>query len=233
MSKRILENIIVLLVASILAGGIFLYVRGRQKQPPLSNVKQAETSNVQVEPPTSGSYRLVTEKSVLEWSGGRYAGIKSTGKVDISNGVLNFDQSGPSTGEFTIDMNTVTESKNHEELLSLIRSNDFFGVKEFPTSKFSITKIEMTPIDDELYKVMGDLTIRDKTNEIFFFARTEFVKGEVRVSAKFKIDRTRWDMTFDSVKFFPVLGERAIKDDIDINLSLVFRSVELMEPEAI
>src|SRR5215475_7322581 len=45
-----------------------------------------------------------------------------------------------------------------------LRSADFFDVEKFPELRFRSSRIEK--IDDERYRLIGDLTIRDVTREI-------------------------------------------------------------------
>jgi hypothetical protein len=40
-------------------------------------------------------------------------------------------------------------------------------------------------------------------------------------NSEFSIDRTKWDIKYDSGNFFQDLGDRAIKDDIYFNINIV------------
>ncbi len=45
-----------------------------------------------------------------------------------------------------------------------LRSADFFDVESFPELRFRSTRIEK--VDDDRYRILGDLTIRDVTREV-------------------------------------------------------------------
>lgn len=212
-----------LIMAVIVIGGALLITRGNRKvetsQPTDDNTSE---ERVLIEPPTLGTYSLDTGESVLAWSANRIVGNSHEGTVSLKSGSLNFDENGPSDGEFVIDMTRISESNDVQRFLGHIRSDDFFAVEEFPESSLSITNIAESP-EKGVYDITGNLTIRDITNEITFPARAEFLEGQARANANFQIDRTRWGINFDSGSIFTNLGDKAIRDEITFSLSLVFK----------
>lgn len=166
-----------------------------------------------------GSYTINTSASTLSYSASRLAGTPHTGTVDIKSGNLDI-VSGSATGEFVIDMTTITDSKDNERYLGHIKSDDFFGVEEYPESKLQLTNIESN--DDGTYTITGYLTIRDETNQMAFPATITQTDSGLTAQAEFNIDRTRWDITFDSGSIFLDLGDRAIRDEISYTLDLTF-----------
>lgn len=169
---------------------------------------------------SAGTWNLNTEQSTLTWSASRLASSEHTGTVDITSGTLEVGETGFTGGEFVMDMDSITESNNNETFIKHVKSDDFFSVADFPESRFVIT--EVTPQDGNTYQVKGDLTIRGITNPIEFTATAQGDATVLAMSAEFEIDRTLWDIKFDSSSFVQNLGDKAIKDEIGYELDLVF-----------
>ena len=64
--------------------------------------------------------------------------------------------------ELTIDANSVDTRNNDRD--NHLRSADFFDAEKFPTIKFKSTSVKK--INDEKYKLLGDLTIKENTRQI-------------------------------------------------------------------
>jgi polyisoprenoid-binding protein YceI len=101
-----------------------------------------------------------------------------------------------------------------------LKSDDFFNAEKFPEIKFKSTKFEK--IDDNKYKITGDLTIRDVTKEVTFDAvlngtlKTE--KGLLSAwQATTTINRfdynLKWNKTIES-------GGLIVGQDVTITLNL-------------
>jgi len=96
-----------------------------------------------------------------------------------------------------------------------LRGPDFFAAKEFPTWSFRSTKFE--ELGDDRYAVVGDITLRGKTEEIRF----EMVKtgeGEserwgkkIGFEAKFTLTRTKFGMDY---------GSPGVGDDVEVTISV-------------
>lgn len=73
----------------------------------------------------------------------------------------------------SIDVSSITTNEPQRD--AHLRSDDFFNAEKFPTIAFASKRVER--VDDENYRVVGDLTIRDITKEVVL--ATEF-GGQVR-----------------------------------------------------
>jgi polyisoprenoid-binding protein YceI len=70
------------------------------------------------------------------------------------------------TVEGTIQVASIsTDNDNRDKHL---KSDDFFNAEKFPEIKFKSTKFEK--LDDNKYKITGNLTMRDVTKEVIFDA---------------------------------------------------------------
>jgi polyisoprenoid-binding protein YceI len=127
-------------------------------------------------------------------------------------------------GTFTVDMTTIDctdlEGEWKDKLVNHLKSADFFGVETYPTATFVITDVVSRGKPGE-YKVVGDMTIKNKTNEVKFNAVIDD-SGEGRTgTANVTIDRSEYDVRYGSGSFFDNLGDKTIYDDFDLEISLV------------
>lgn len=159
------------------------------------------------------------EKSKVTWKGYKVTGSHQ-GLITIKSGSLIFDDNQLIGGDFIIDMSTIEvtdlEGEYKEKLEGHLKSNDFFGVKKFPTASLVFTKVKSTGKNS--YKVNGKVTIKGKTEPISFNLS---VYGN-KANASIKIDRSKFDVRYGSTSFFDNLKDKAIYDEFDIVADLEF-----------
>jgi len=165
-----------------------------------------------------------TEKSFLKWTGYKVTG-KHYGKVKIKEGSLEYTDGMLSGGSFTIDMASITvedlEGGAKEKLTGHLKSDDFFGVQNYPTAEFVITSVISRGKPGD-YRITGDLTIKDNTNEIKFNAQME--EGDmITGKATMTIDRSEYNVRYGSGSFFDNLGDKTIYNEFDLEVNLVAR----------
>lgn len=168
------------------------------------------------------SYNVDTAASYITWTGYKVTG-KHTGVIKLKNGNLQMDNGVLTGGSFEVDMNTMTctdlEGEWAGKLLGHLKSDDFFGVAKFPTSKFVITRV--IPQDSKgNYKIIGNLTIKETTKEQKFFATVTANGGVVTASGKLTIDRSEYNVRYGSGSFFDGLGDKTIYDEFDLQVNL-------------
>lgn len=125
-------------------------------------------------------------------------------------------------GEFIIDMNTIVcidieNAGMNTKLVKHLKSEDFFMVDSFPTSRFEITAVEV--IDDGQYNslIKGNLTLRGVSKGIAFKASVKVNNGSVSAkSEEFVIDRTQWGVQYKSKSVFKDLKDKFINDDFSL-----------------
>ena len=169
------------------------------------------------------TYNVDVNSSTIVWTGYKVTG-NHTGTVKVKNGNLTWDAGKLTGGSFEIDMNSITDTDLEGEyagkLVGHLKSDDFFGVAKYPTSKFVITKA--IPQDTKgNYKIVGNLTIKEKTNEVKFLASVSESNGTINASGKITVDRSEYDVRFGSGSFFDNLGDKTIYDEFDLQVSLV------------
>jgi polyisoprenoid-binding protein YceI len=159
-------------------------------------------------------------KTKLEWLGEKVTG-KHEGTINLQSGWLSMKDGKIQSGEFVIDMNSITITDNNERLLGHLKSDDFFGVEKFPTSKLVIT--ESTAFDKGTATVKGNLTIKGITDYIEFKAAYQKKDDGNWFYANIVIDRTKYDIRYGSGTFFDNLGDKTIYDEFKLKVSLVVK----------
>jgi len=160
-----------------------------------------------------------TDESSISWKGYKVTG-EHAGTVNVKEGTLLFDHGTLVGGSFMIDMTSMVctdlEGEYGQKLIGHLSSDDFFGIANFPTAKFEITKAIAYANGD--YKVVGNLTIKETTQEISFRAN---VSKEGIATAKIVIDRSKFNVKYGSGSFFDGLGDKTIYDEFDLDVKLV------------
>lgn len=169
------------------------------------------------------AYNVDVTSSSVVWTGYKVTG-KHTGTVKVKNGNLTWDNGQLTGGSFEIDMtsikNTDLEGEWATKLVNHLKSEDFFGVEKHPVSKFTITKV--IPQDTKgNYKILGNLTIKETTKEVKFFANATESNGTINATGKMTIDRSEYNVRYGSGSFFDGLGDKTIYDEFDLQISLV------------
>ncbi len=169
------------------------------------------------------TYTANVSESEITWKAYKVTGSHE-GTVDLKSGAVEFTDGVLSGGSFSIDMTSLgatdLEGEWKGKLDGHLKSEDFFGVEKYPTADFKITKVaeKGTPGD---YKVIGDLTIKETTKEIKFYAHVEDSNEGKVATADIKLDRSDFDVKYGSGSFFSGLGDKTIYDEFDLKVKLV------------
>lgn len=167
-------------------------------------------------------YKIDTEKSQVKWSGAKVVGGSHTGVLNIQAGRFartKLDDNIFFVGTIELDMKSIKSDPPIEMLDKHLKSDDFFAVEKFPTSTFTLNSIEK--IDTAEYKVTGRLKLKDKEEGIDFPIKITKEGDVLEGKAILTLDRTKWDIRYGSGKFFNDLGDKMIKDEMQLELSIV------------
>ncbi len=162
-----------------------------------------------VSPCFGETLKLNKEKSKITFVGkksdGKHEGgfkeFKTEAKADLEN---------PDKSSIEIEIDTTSLFSDDENLTNHLKNPDFFDVRKHPKITFESTKIEHT---DDGATITGKLKMLDKTVEVKVSAKTEMSEKEIKLVADFKIDRTKWGMTF---------GKGKINEEVEIKAVLLF-----------
>ena len=160
-----------------------------------------------------------TSESKVVWKGYKVTGSHE-GTISLKSGSLSFNEDKLTGGEFVMDMTSLIvtdlEGESKGKLEGHLKSDDFFGIENFPTASLVFNEVKSTGKNS--YSVTGDLTIKGKTNPVTFSIS---IYGN-KATASLKIDRTKYDVKYGSASFFDGLKDKAIYDDFDLVTDLQF-----------
>ena len=181
--------------------------------------------------PAPGTYTLRTDRSVVNWAGKKpfIDGYVNSGAIAITSGSILIGEES-ATGEFTIDMNTLSVSAtpakpgSESALESHLKGERWFNVAANPEATFVIDEVSPRPEspDTHVYDVTGELTLNGKSNTVTFPATIYQDSNNVlTASADFEIDRTRWGITSSSDSFFDNLADNVVDDMVNLSFTLI------------
>lgn len=162
--------------------------------------------------------KIDIKESQVTWIGKKMTGEHS-GTIQLKDGFFLMENEDLVGGEFTIDMNSIEvtdlSGEDKTNLEGHLKSDDFFGTEVYPLSNMvfkSITK------KGDVYQITANLTIKEITHPITFDLKMD--KGSA--SAKFQIDRAKYNVRYGSGSFFSNLGDKTIYDKFDVAVTLKF-----------
>ncbi len=225
--KKILPVILLLAVLGI----FFFVVRGKDPaslvdSAPVNDPVAQQTSELAPvdESPLiidEGAYSLDTQNSTISWTGSKFVGASHSGNLNLLSGnVVVGSDNNVSSGEAVIDMASMaTEEAGGEGLIQHLMSDHFFEVETYPEAKIILSEVRV----DNATSLPVTLTIKGVSNEILLPVNIVSNDSGISVTGTTSIDRTKWDVKFGS-GVIGVAQDKAIKDEIDIQLNLVFIS---------
>ncbi len=210
----------------VIMGSVLAFTSGAWAQAAKSApAKKAEAAKVE-----AIETKTINVSGGIKWTG-YGVGKSHTGDLTLKSGTITVAGENITGGEFIFDMTTIAYP--NKRLEGHLKSADFFDVtkKGFETATFKITKVEAIKPETKAggaaqptHKIMGDLTIKGKTNPIEFSAvvsrdgQTWKASGDAEIK-----DRTAFDIKYNSTKFASIaqLADKAIEDRITIKIDVV------------
>ncbi len=155
-------------------------------------------------------YKINSEKSKVDFVGKKTDGQHKGGFKKISGeGVADHDEPEKGSLKLTIDANSLWS--DDAKLTDHLKNPDFFNVPKYPTITFESTKIEIT--GEAEANITGKLTMLGKTVETKVPVKVSMPsEGTLELVATFKIDRTKWGMTY---------GEGKINKEVELVATLI------------
>jgi polyisoprenoid-binding protein YceI len=167
-------------------------------------------------------FKLDAKKSSIKWTGKKILG-SHWGYIQFSAGNVHVENGAVKSGQFFIDMNSIdnqdlTPETGRDMLLGHLKSDDFFSTTTHPTAELKLKTV--TPAGDHS-NIVADLTIKGITHEVSFPAKITVTDKQVSATADFKINRTKWGIKYGSGSFFADLGDKAIRDEFQVEIHIV------------
>jgi polyisoprenoid-binding protein YceI len=171
---------------------------------------------------TKAEFKLDAKKSTIKWTGKKILG-SHWGYIQFSTGNIQIEKDHFKSGQFFIDMNSIdnqdlTPETGRDMLLGHLKSDDFFAVATHPTADLKLKSV--TPAADH-YNIVADLTLKGIMHEMHFPAKVVLTEKRLTATADFKINRTKWGIKYGSGSFFADLGDKAIRDEFQVEIQLV------------
>ncbi len=208
----------------ILAGTLALW-----SVVPSAPVEEALSPNpvVTTEVAKSATLAVDPSRSTLNWTAKKVGGEHS-GTVKIASGTLEVKSNRLVGGTFAMDMTTITDTDITNEgmnakLTNHLKSEDFFSVEKHPKSTFVLTKvapIAKAQAGQPNYTVTGNLTIKGITHPVTFPAIVKLSGDNAEATAKFDIDRTKWDIKYRAA-IIGTAADKIIDDNFTVDLKIV------------
>ncbi len=159
-------------------------------------------------------YTLRPAKQVISWTGyGEIGSYSLTGVLNLKSGSFEYDGKVLSKGVFVFDMNSI----NHENktLVKHLKEEDFFYVKKYPVAEFQLSTVKNG-------KASGFVIIRNIKKPIEFqVSIVENAAKQLIIKGSLSIDRTQFEINYNSNSFFQNLGSNAIKNEFELKFELV------------
>ena len=171
---------------------------------------------------TGDVYLVDTLTSVIEWIGATPGNYQHNGTIRLSAGQFTVSNNQLTSGNFKININSITNldqtGKDKTNLEGHLKNEDFFEVEKFPFGRFEITGIRS---DSTGEKIVGNLTLKEKTNSIEIPAKVKIdEKYVVAETPTFTIDRTKWGIVYNS-GIIGTIKDDLINDEISLKLKIV------------
>jgi polyisoprenoid-binding protein YceI len=113
-----------------------------------------------------------------------------------------------------------------------LRSADFFDAEKYPYITFKLTGIE--PVDDENFRVKGELTVKEITKPITLDATVEGrmpdpfgAKERIGISARGQLNRMDFGLNWDGLAGAVPFASHTIK--LEVDAEIVVKAEELAE----
>jgi polyisoprenoid-binding protein YceI len=162
----------------------------------------------------------------ITWTG-KKLGKEHFGTINLKEGVIHIDNNAIIGGEFHVDMTTIKNTDVEDEkmngmLVGHLKSDDFFGVENYPAAKLVLTG--GGKFVNGTASVKGAMTIKGKTNPVEFTVKEASMGSVKTYKAVISVDRSLFDVRYGSGKFFSDLGDKAISDEFTVEVTLVAKS---------
>ncbi|MGC3945147.1 MAG: YceI family protein [Chryseolinea sp.] len=178
----------------------------------------------------SATYDVSPTQSTLRWTGYYLFNFgEHTGTLSITEGKIFADGHSGITGFITADMKSVRDTDmpyedGGKDVSEHLMSKDFFDASQYPRARIEILQSEAVADakpGDFNTKLVANLTIKDKTAPVTFYATVARTPNSITATGKFKFDRTRWGIEYNSGKVFSEVGDGAISDAVAIEFNIV------------
>jgi len=171
------------------------------------------------------SFTIELDQSLVYWSGSSPSGSHN-GLIKMAGGELYFKGDQITGGEVRVDMRSIEnldiqEETDRKDLEDHLRDADFFNVDTFPVARFIVLRSEARADSMNNVSLQGELEIKGIRKPLVVEGNLQ--KSELRTFVsipEFTIDRTDFNIMYQSKKILPSIKDGFIHDDITISIKL-------------
>lgn len=157
------------------------------------------------------TYAFDEAGSKVEWTGSKVT-AKHDGGFKKFHGTIALVDGAPEKSSVNVDIETASMFTTPENLLTHLKSPDFFDVAKYPKATFTSTSIQKG--GEKGYTVVGNLAFHGVTKSITFPAAIKTSPGSVDVDAEFAINRKDFGLLYAGK------ADDLIRDEVVIKLTL-------------
>lgn len=173
-------------------------------------VVEAETARWDVDP----------DHSLIEFRVAHMVVSKTSGRFTDARGFVEMDADAKTIKTIEATINAASINTNHEKRDAHLRNADFLDVTQFPTMTYKMKSYQK---DGEIYKVVGNLTLRGVTKEVMLngtlngVAKDPWGNTRAGFTADGRLNRKDfgmvWNKTLDN-------GGLVVGDEVHIHLEI-------------
>ena len=174
------------------------------------------------------SYIIDKNKSTVNWHATKVTG-EHDGTVSLSYGKMEMENGKLTGGKVHVNMNTIVvldikDAGTNQKLVNHLKSEDFFFAEKHPTTVFTIKEVKHvnSSAGEDKYEVSGDMYIRGISKPVSVPLTVRKAGDSYIAEAKFTLDRSRWNVKYNSGSFFENLGDKLIHDEFNLDMQLFF-----------
>ena len=159
------------------------------------------------------------EPTTINWQGkAAVGGYAPEGTLQMDNGSLIISENTLQSLELTIDMTSL--SQENQQLSKHLKEEDFFHTSVYPTATFILS--EVTALDDSRVELTGTMTIKGIERDETIAAAVETNDDQIIITFRHRMDRTHYNVVYNSPSVFKRIKENAIADEFEIWGSISF-----------
>jgi len=170
----------------------------------------------------TGAYDIDPSHSRIGFAAKHAMVVNVRGDFKVYSGEVYLDEENPANSRINLTIDTNSVDTGNKDRDTHLRSADFFNVEVYPSIVFSSTKVEKA--DDDVYTLIGDLTINGKTNpvavnfELTGTADDPWGNFRAGFEGKTTVNRRDWGLDFNVAldKGGVLVGEK-VKLEFDIS----------------
>jgi polyisoprenoid-binding protein YceI len=150
----------------------------------------------------TGTYAIDPSHSHVGFVARHAMVTKVRGSFNELEGTGQFVAEDPSQSEVEVTIRTASVDTRSEDRDGHLKSEDFFDVETYPTITFVSTDVEQ--VDDEEFKITGDLTIKDVTKPVTFDveltgpAIDPWGNTRLGLAGKATVNRKEWGLNWNA-----------------------------------